>query len=250
MLNEIKFKDKLGRKWEIYFPEYIWNIYKGTNPEYIMERLIEVCSNIDECDEYIVNHDTIVAYGIYLTMVQINYEDRFVNVATADYIHRKYERVAHFKFMQNIGISQQDFLGRKHTTQELQLIAGNINESKEPYYKDYYYIPVETNNNTGYIDHLTCFNRSNLIDLYFMFRTMMANFKWDEISELIYKHSIFGMAFSNSVERLAIRDDNMVDYIRPNSPIVSEEFNKLLIKYERKGFDIDSSIKKKFITGS
>ena len=58
------------------------------------------------------------------------------------------------------------------------------------------------------------------------------------------------MAFSNSVERLAIRDDNMVDYIRPNSPIVSEEFNKLLIKYERKGFDIDSSIKKKFITGS
>lgn len=249
MDNTIKFKDKLGRKWEIDFPEYIWKIYKGTNPEYIMERLIEVCSDIDECEEYIVNHDTIIAYGIYLTMIQINYEDRFVNVATADYIYRKSEKLAHYCFMENIGMDMQEFRARIHTKHELQLIAASINESKEPYYKDYFYIPVKTNSNDGFIDHYTCFGKCDIIKLVNMFHDMMFNFKWNDISNLIYSHSIFGMAYHNSVERLVWRSDGENIYIAPDLVTITEEFKKLLIKYHYRGFKVNDYIMEQYMRG-
>lgn len=246
MLNEIKFKDKLGRKWEIDFPEYIWKIYKGTNPEYIIERLIEVCSDIDECEEYIVNHDTIIAYGIYLTMIQINYEDRFINIATADYINRKSEKISYLHTMQIAGINVREFRETKHTIKELEVIAGCIAESKEPYYSNYYNIPIENYNGDGFITYNDCFRHTNIVALKNMFQLMMANFKWSDIANIIYKHSIYGIAFYNAVERVAIRGDEIIYHI-PDGNIILEEFEKLLIKYEYRGFSIDPNIKKYYI---
>ena len=84
MNNILLVTDKLYRIWHIEFSDYTWKIFKGTDPKYIKNMLMEVCSEI-YCndDDFLMNQDTIVGYGLYLTMILLDYEDNGC-VATVD----------------------------------------------------------------------------------------------------------------------------------------------------------------------
>lgn len=243
-MNVIKFSDRIGRMWKIDFPEYIWKIFLGTDPEYIKNRLFEVCSNITcNADDYLMNHDTIVGYGIYLTMIQLDYEYNGC-VATADCIYRKSEKVEYENLMRSAGIDVQEFFETKHTIKELDSIASIIVDHKKNSFDNNYTLPTRDYN--GMITYKSCFYTSQPIELKNMFHSMMANFKWNEIFGIIYRHSIYGIAYCNAVERCAIRGDDVI-YLIPSVNIIFEEFRKLLIKYETRGFKLQPIIKKLYV---
>lgn len=242
-MNVVKFTDKLTRKWEIDFPEYIWKIFKGTDPEYIKSRLIEVCSEICcNVNDYLMNHDTIIGYGIYLTM--FDYDDQDVCVATADYINKKAEIVGYRYWMKSAGINVDEFFETRHTIKELDEIASIIGNHKNNISNCDYTLPRKDYN--GMITYKSCFYTSQPIQLKNMFQAMMANFKWNEIFNMIYNHSIYGIAYCNAVERCAVRGDEII-YLIPSATIIFEEFRKLLIKYETRGFKLQPIIKKLYV---
>ena len=245
MHNNISIIDKVGRVWNIEFSEYTWKIFKGTDPEYIENRLVEICSEI--CcnnDDYLENHDTIVGYGLYLTMIQLDYEDKGC-IATVDYFNRKVDKEGYKNVMRSAGIDVNEFLETKHTIKELDSIASIIVDHKNKIAVDTsYYLPPRDYN--GMITYKSCFYTSQPIDLKDMFHAMMANFKWNEIFGIIYRHSIYGIAYCNAVERCAVRGDETI-YLIPSATIVFEEFRKLLLKYESRGYKLQPILRKMYV---
>ena len=243
-MNNIVITDNVNRLWTIEFSEYTWKIFKGTDQEYIVNRLREVCSEI--CcngDDFIINHDTIVGYGLYLTMIQ--FEDDGTCTATVDHISRKAEKEEYKNVMRSAGIDVNEFIETKHTIKELDSIASIIVDHKNKMAVDTsYYMPPRDYN--GMITYKSCFYTSQPIDLKDMFHAMMANFKWNEIFGIIYRHSIYGIAYCNAVERCAVRGDEII-YLIPSTTIVFEEFRKLLLKYESRGYKLQPIIRKMYV---
>lgn len=240
-MNNIVITDKVNRLWIIEFSEYTWKIFKGTDQEYIVNRLSEVCSEICcNSDDFIINHDTIVGYGLYLTMIQ--FEDDGTCTATVDHISRKAEKEGYKNIMRSAGIDVNEFLETKHTIKELDSIADVIIDHKNKISVDTsYYMPPRDYN--GMITYKSCFYTSQPIDLKDMFHAMMANFKWNEIFGIIYRHSIYGIAYCNAVERCAVRGDEII-YLIPPVTIIFEEFRKLLLKYESRGYKLQPILRK------
>lgn len=243
-MNNIVITDKVGRVWNIEFSEYTWKIFKGTNPEYIVSRLNDVCSEI--CcsnDDFIMNHDTVVGYGLYLTTIKFG--DDGICTATVDYFNRKVEKVGYENLMRSAGIDVQEFFENKHTIKELDNIAITIADYKKNSFDDNHYT-LPTRDYNGMITYKSCFYTSQPIDLKDMFHSMMANFKWNEIFGIIYRHSIYGIAYCNAVERCAVRGDEII-YLIPSATIVFEEFRKLLLKYENRGYKLQPIIRKMYV---
>lgn len=243
-MNNILISDNVNRLWIIEFSDYTWKIFKGTDPEYITNRLVEVCSEICcNSDDFIINHDTIVGYGLYLTMIQFEDDD---NICTAivDYFNRKAEKIGYKSLMSGAGINVQEFFETKHTIKELNNLANIVTDYKKNSFDNPYTLPPRDYN--GIITYKSCFYTSQPIDLKDMFHAMMANFKWNEIFGIIYRHSIYGIAYCNAVERCAVRGDEII-YLIPSATIVFEEFRKLLLKYESRGYKLQPILRKMYV---
>lgn len=93
------------------------------------------------------------------------------------------------------------------------------------------------------IDFEKCFDRSNPIILYRLFKDMQNNFAFSDIDNMIYAHSIFGEAYTNAVKRVSDYDDDGIECINvPESYVVYEEFTKLLRKYYFAGYKFSEQI--------
>ena len=243
-MNNIVITDNVNRLWIIEFSEYTWKIFKGTDQEYIVNRLREVCSEICcNSDDFIINHDTIIGYGLYLTMIQ--FEDDGTCTAAVDHISRKVDKEGYKSIMRSAGIDVNEFLETKHTIKELDSIASIIVDHKNKIAVDTsYYLPPRDYN--GMITYKSCFHTSQPIDLKDMFHAMMANFKWNEIFGIIYRHSIYGIAYCNAVERCAVRGDEII-YLIPSATVIFEEFRKLLLKYESRGYKLQPILRKMYV---
>ena len=149
--------------------------------------------------------------------------------------------------MSSAGISVQEFSENKHTIKELYDIAGIIIDYKKNSFDIPYYLPSRDYN--GMITYKSCFYTSQPIDLKNMFHSMMANFKWNEIFGMIYRHYIYGIAYCNAVERCAVRGEEII-YLIPSATIIFEEFRKLLLKYEYRGYELQPILRKMYVEGN
>lgn len=93
------------------------------------------------------------------------------------------------------------------------------------------------------IDWESCFDESSPDMLYNLFKGMQQNFMWMDIDNLIYVHSLFGLAYTNAVKRVSeYYDSNLARIHIPESSIVYDEFRKLLKKKYFNGTKIRSDI--------